>query len=192
MKNKNFKRILIPAVLLIICGVLLFTVTSNSPNAEPKPTPTSTAEKDLESIVSYNAEQALQLVNVNIEEQLSEEEITQLEATTDSISETDENGNPVKIALIAIQKLPVTFDVENSTNFVKEFIQNPSQEGNDWEFKEANEEEFEPDTGIVKSIIAWEGGENPVNPAVLTFTWKKVIENEQITGYELHIQAQAS
>lgn len=192
MKNKNFKRILIPALLLLICGVLLFTVTQNNPNVTPEPTPTSTAEKDLESIVSYNAEQALQLVNVNIEDQLSDEEIAELEATTDSISETDENGKPVKIALIAIQKLPATFDVENSANFVKEFVQNPSQEGNNWEFKEATEEEFEPETGIVKSIIAWESGENPVNPAVLTFTWKKVIENEQIVGYELHIQAQAS
>lgn len=192
MKNKNFKRILIPALLLIICGVLLFTVTQNNPNVTPEPTPTSTAEKDLESIVSYNAEQALQLVNVNIEDQLSDEEIAKLEATTDSISETDENGKPVKIALIAIQKLPTTFDVENSANFVKEFVQNPSQEGNNWEFKEATEEEFEPETGIVKSIIAWESGENPVNPAVLTFTWKKVIENEQTVGYELHIQAQAS
>lgn len=192
MKNKNFKRILIPALLLIICGVLLFTVTQNNPNVTPEPTPTSTAEKDLESIVSYNAEQALQLVNVNIEDQLSDEEIAKLEATTDSISETDENGKPVKIALIAIQKLPATFDVENSANFVKEFVQNPSQEGNNWEFKEATEEEFEPETGIVKSIIAWESGENPVNPAVLTFTWKKVIENEQTVGYELHIQAQAS
>lgn len=194
MKRKNLTRILIPTILLIICGALLFTATtiSNQSNPTPKPTETISPEAELESIVSYNAEQALQLVNVNIEEQLTEDEISKLEATTDSITEDTENGGTSKIALIAIQKLPVNFDVENNVTFVKEFIQSPSEKGNPWEFKEANREDFEPETGIIKSIVAWESGENPVNPAVLTFTWKEITDNGQITGYELHIQAQAS
>lgn len=64
-------------------------------------------------------------MNVNIEEQLTEEEISKLEATTDSLTEDTENGGVTKVALIAIQKLPVNFDVENNVTFVKSLFRTP-------------------------------------------------------------------
>ena len=193
---KKATPIILFLVLVTIVILALGTTGRTEETPAPEPSPSFNNEAELESAAAYNAEQALQLINVNIEEELTEEQISKLEITTDAVTETDEETETqTKTALMLISGLPENFNVDNSTQFIKNFVEEENPDGNPWEYQEAAKESFDETTNIETSIIIWETGENPTNPVVLTFTYTKVEADEQNNtqaGYEIHIQSQIS
>lgn len=183
--KKRYRVILALVFVVLAVGFVLLAGFNVKPDPSPtvsntpSPTVSLAPEQQKEQTAGNTATLFMEVVVEGVKEQLGEETANSIQVGS-SVSQTDNQNKPAKVALLYLSDVPKSLDINKNIDYVDNFMKTVNEnEGLNWTVVKADPTEFEDNT-VLGAMKIFEEGENPANPSIVEISFTQAPDSDTL------------